>query len=202
VLVGAGYGGMIAWATACLHPRVVRSLVTVGAAHPLRLRAAMVTDPRGQLAAALPVLKFQVPRYEHVVTRDNAALIGEYLRRWGGPTWVRSAGYADYERRCREAIRIPQASFCAMEGYRWAARSALRLQGRRFLKALQQPVVSPTLQLHGAVDRAILPRTAQGSGRYVIAAYEWRMLEDVGHFPHREAPDLVSGEVIRWAKGG
>jgi pimeloyl-ACP methyl ester carboxylesterase len=50
------------------------------------------------------------------------------------------------------------------------------------------------------LDTAILPRTAQGSGRYVIAKYEWRPIEGVGHFAHVEAPDLVTGEILRWAK--
>src|SRR5439155_19345244 len=189
VLVGAGYGGLIAWTTAALHPRLVRRLVVMGAAHPLRLRAALVTDPRGQLAAALPVLRFQVPRFEHVLTRDGARLTGHYLRRWGGPEWARSRDFDEYAARCREAIRIPQAAFCAMEAYRWAVRSVLRLHGYRFVKALQQPIVSPTLHLHGALDPATLPRTAQGSGRYVIADYEWHVLDGVGHFPHVEVPD-------------
>jgi pimeloyl-ACP methyl ester carboxylesterase len=47
----------------------------------------------------------------------------------------------------------------------------------------------------------VLARTAQGSGRYVIAPYEWRLIEGVGHFLHREAPDLVTGEILRWLKG-
>jgi pimeloyl-ACP methyl ester carboxylesterase len=200
ILVGAGYGGMLAWTTAAFHPKLVRRLVVVGAAHPLRLRAGLAADPRGQLAAALPVLKFQVPRYEHAITRDNAALVGEYLTRWGGPDWVASPDFADYEQHCRQAMRIPQAAFCAMETYRWAVRSALRLHGYRFVKLLQQPIVAPTLQLHGALDTAVLPRTAQGSGRYVLAEYEWRIIPNAGHFPHRETPDLVTGEVIRWAK--
>jgi hypothetical protein len=55
-------------------------------------------------------------------------------------------------------------------------RSALRLQGYRFVKLMQQPLITPTLQLHGALDTATLPRTAQGSGRYVIAPYEWRLI--------------------------
>lgn len=201
VLVGAGYGGMIAWTTAAFHPRLVRRLVVIAAAHPLRLRAALVTDPRGQLAASLPAVRFQIPRYEHVLTRNDAAQIGEYLRRWSGPAWRRSADFTAYERRCREAMLIPQASFCAMEAYRWAARSVLRLHGYRFVKLLQQPIVAPTLQLHGAVDPATLPRSAQGSGRYVIANYEWQLLPGIGHFPHVEVPDLVTGEIIRWAKG-
>jgi pimeloyl-ACP methyl ester carboxylesterase len=60
--------------------------------------------------------------------------------------------------------------------------------------------MAPTLHLHGALDTAMLPRTALGSGRYVIAQYEWRLLNDIGHFPHVEAPDLVTGEILRWAK--
>jgi pimeloyl-ACP methyl ester carboxylesterase len=60
--------------------------------------------------------------------------------------------------------------------------------------------VAPVLQLHGDLDGCILPRTAQGSGRYVAGAYEWRTLDGVGHFPQNEASDLVSGELIRWAK--
>lgn len=200
VLVGGGYGGLVAWTTATFHPRLVRRLVVTGAPHPLRLRSALITDPRGQLAAAAPLLKFQIPRYEHVLTRDDALLVDGYLRRWGGTEWVHGPRFADYSRRCRTAMRIPQASFCAMETYRWAFRSGLRLHGYRFVKLLQRPIVAPTLQLHGSEDSAMLPRTAQGSGRYVRGRYEWRALPGIGHFPHVEAPDLVTGEILRWAK--
>ena len=199
-VVAAGFGGMVAWTAAAFHPRMVRRLVIMGAAHPLRLRAAVVADPRGQLAAAAPLLRFQLPRYEHVLTRNGCAEIGGYLRRWGGPAWVADASFAEVEQRYRDAMRIPQAAFCALEGYRWAFRSALRLHGYRFVKLLQQPIVTPTLHLHGAEDRAVLPRTALGSGRYVIAAYEWHLLPGVGHFPHLESPDLITGEILRWVK--
>ena len=97
-------------------------------------------------------------------------------------------------------MQIPQAAFCALEAYRWVFRSALRLQGYRFVKLMQAPLVTPTLQLHGALDTATLPRTAQGSGRYVTAPYEWRLIPDAGHFLHQEAPDLVTGEILRWLK--
>lgn len=200
VLVGAGYGGMMAWTTAAFHPKMVRHLIVGGAAHPLRLRSALLTDPRGQSASATPVLKFQIPRYEHIVTRNDAELVETYLREWSGQRWAASADFADYARKCRTAMQIPQAAFCALESYRWAFRSVLRLHGYRFVKLLQQPIVTPTLQLHGALDRAVLPRTAQGSGRYVIARYEWRLLDEVGHFPHIEVPDLVSGAIIEWMK--
>jgi pimeloyl-ACP methyl ester carboxylesterase len=200
VIVGAGFGGMVGWTAASFHPRMVRRLVVMGAAHPLRLRAALFADPRGQGNAAAHTLKFQVPRYEHVLTRNRAAMVGEFLRRWGGEPWANGPAFADYEARCRDAMCIPQAAFCALEGYRWSFRSVLRLRGYRFVRLMQQPIVTPTLQLHGALDTAILPRTAQGSGRYVIAPYEWHLLDGAGHFPPVETPDLVIGEVLRWAK--
>lgn len=201
-LVGAGYGGMMAWTAAAFHPTLVRRLVVTGAAHPLRMRASVVVDPRGQFAASRPILRFQIPRYEHVLTRDGAALVGEFLRRWGGPDWVGSESFHEYEELCRTAMQIPQAAFCALETYRWAFRSVLRLRGYRFVKLLQQPLPAPTLQLHGTWDTAVLPRTASGSGRYVMADYEWRLLDRIGHFPHLECPDLVTAEILRWLKAG
>jgi pimeloyl-ACP methyl ester carboxylesterase len=200
MIVGSGAGGMVGWAAAAFHPTMVRRLVVLGAAHPLRLRAALFSDPRGQTAATAPMLRFQVPRYEHVLTRDDAAMVGELIGRWSGPAWTLTPGYADYVARCRQAIQIPQAAFCALEAYRWAFRSVLRLQGYRFVKLMQQPLTTPTLHLHGALDSAVLPRTAQGSGRYVIAPYEWRLIDGAGHFLHRETTDVVTGEILRWLK--
>ncbi|WP_305787723.1 alpha/beta fold hydrolase [Symbioplanes lichenis] len=200
MIVGAGVGGMIGWAAAAFHPKMVNRLVVLGAAHPLRLRAALFADPRGQLAASRAILKFQVPRYEHVLTRDDAAEVGALVEHWAGPAWRDTDEYADYAARCREAMRIPQAAFCSLEAYRWVFRSALRLQGYRFVKLMQQPITTPTLQMHGALDTAVLPRTAQGSGRYVIAPYEWRLIDGVGHFLHQEATDVVTGEILRWIK--
>jgi pimeloyl-ACP methyl ester carboxylesterase len=199
-LVGAGFGGLVAWTTASFHPSMVRRIVVLSAAHPLRLRSALLTDVRGQLTASMPVIKFQIPRYEHVLTRNDAALVGDLLRRWGGPAWVASAAFAEYEQECRTAFQIPQTAFCALEAYRWAARSVLRLHGHRFRRQLRVPVVAPTLHLHGELDTATLPSTALGSGRYVIGPYEWRLVKDAGHFLHQEEPDMISGEIIRWAK--
>jgi pimeloyl-ACP methyl ester carboxylesterase len=199
-IVGTGYGGLIAWTTAALHPRSVDRLVVLGAAHPLRLRSALLADPRGQLAALRPILAFQLPRFEHRLTRDEATPIGEYMHRWSGPAWAETADFDEYVRLCRLAFQIPQAAFCSLEAFRWGIRSLVRLHGHRFRRHLRAPVVAPTLQLHGGLDPVVLPATAQGSGRYVIAAYEWRLLPGIGHFPHRESPELVSGEIVRWMK--
>ena len=201
-LVGAGAGGMIAWTAAVVPPAPWSAGWWCSAPpHPLRLRAAIFADPRGQFAAATPTLQFQLPALRARAHpgrrrrgRGDAAPLGRAALGGRRRTSPRT------RERCREAMRIPQAAFCALEGYRWAFRSVLRLHGYRFVRLMQKPLVTPTLQLHGALDAASLPRTAQGSGRYVIAPYEWRLLDGVGHFPHLEAPDVVLGEILRWAK--
>ncbi len=199
-VVGAGLGGLIAWSAAALHPRLVRRLVILSAAHPLRLHTAALNDLRGQAPIAGPALKFQIPRYEHVLTRNDAALIGDYLRQWSGPDWVQTTDFYDYEQLCRQAFQIPQAAFCALESFRWGVRSLFRLHGHRFRREMRTPVVAPTLHMHGALDPVALPTTVLGSGRYVAGPYEWRVLEGIGHFPHREASQVVTDEITRWAK--
>ena len=200
IVVGHDWGGFLAWTTAAFHPQVVRRMAVLGSAHPLRLRAALVADPRGQLAASRQLLAFQRPRYEHTVTRDNAAYVGELLEGWAGPRWRDTADFAGYAAVCQQAMLIPQAAFCAMEYYRWAVRSLTRPSGWRFAKLMQAPISAPTLQLHGGADPAILPRTAQGSGRYVSGPYEWQLIEGVWHFLPSEIPERVTGELLRWAK--
>lgn len=203
VLVGQDWGGLLAWATATLHPRVVRRLVVIGMPHPLRLRSALVADPRGQLRAAGFAFAFQTPRLpESLLTRDDAAWVARAMRRWSGPRWPGTKDFASAVRAYRDAIQIPAVAHCALEYFRWLMRSQARIDGWRFARMLSAPVTAPTLQLHGAADSVLLPRTAQGSGRYVAAEYGWRLLDGVGHFPHEEAPDAVSGELIRWAKDG
>lgn len=202
MLVGHDLGGMLAWMTAAFHPARVRRLAILDAAHPLRLRTGLFSDPRGQLSASRHLFKFQLPRYEHVLTRHDAALAAEMLTAWAGPAWRRSDDFAEYLRFCRDVIQIPRASFSALEAYRWVFRTAVRPSGRRFVKAMQRPIESPTLHLHGALDTGVLPRTAQGSGRYVAGRYEWRLLDGIGHFPHQEAAETVTGEILRWAKEG
>ncbi|HVE62925.1 MAG TPA: alpha/beta hydrolase [Mycobacteriales bacterium] len=197
VIVGHDWGGLLAWAVATLHPEVVSRLVILSMPHPLRLRAQVVVDPRGQLRASWYVLAFQAPWLaERLLVKDDAERVSRLLHDWGGPGFPDAATDRIY----RTAMQIPTVAYCAMEYYRWAVRSVVRPDGYRFAKRMQRPVGAPTLQLHGAMDGCLLPRTALGSGRYVEGVYEWRLLDGVGHFPAEEAPDLVTAEIVRWAK--
>lgn len=202
MVVGTDVGGLLAWTMAARHPRVVRSLVVVAAAHPLRLRSALAGRSGQQRSASGYALgTFQVPRRAEALLARDSGYVRHLFDTWTGPRWRGTPGYVSDVERYAEAMRIHPVAYCAAEYFRWLVRSLPRRDGRRFAESLRAPIAAPVLQLHGDFDSCVLPSTAQGSGRYVTGDYEYRVLDGVGHFPHNEAPEVVSGELIGWAKG-
>ena len=200
MIVGNDLGGLLAWTMAATRPELVRGVVTIGAAHPLRLRSAVRRDKAQRHASGYALRTFQVPRRpEHLLARDSS-WVRELFDTWTGPRWRGTPGYVADVERYAEAMRIHPAYYCASEYFRWLVRSLPRSDGRRFADSLRAPVSAPVLQLHGDFDTCVLPATAQGSGQYVTGRYEWRMLDGVGHFPHNEVPELISGEIIDFGK--
>ena len=194
VVVGHDWGAHIGWTMAALHPGVVRRLVVACAPHPLRWLDA-VARSTGQRRASLYIARFQLPWHpERWMVAEDAAHVSELLHSWGGP------GFPDAEtdRRCRDAMQILAAPHCALEYYRWAVRSIPRADGRRYRQAMRRPILAPTLHLQGGADGCVLTSSAAGSGRYVSADYEWRVYDGLGHFPHEEAPEQVSEDILRW----
>lgn len=195
IVVGHDWGGLVAWTMGVMDPKVVRRLVTVSAPHPLRLRQAMLAEPFGQLKASGHFLGFQLPLLpERRLTADGAARVGRLLEEWAGPGWPDEETSRTY----REVFRIPTVAHCALEYHRWFVRSQPRPDGVRYRRLMRSEIEMPTLQLHGALDTCTLPRTAQGSSRYVAAPYRWRLIEGVGHFPHEERPELFDAELLGW----
>lgn len=202
MVVGNDLGGLLAWTMAANHRRVVRSLVLLGAAHPLRLRAAVVRDAQQRRASAYALRTFQIPRRPEALLTRDARWVRALFDAWTGPRWRGTPDYQADVERYAQALRIHPVAFCASEYFRWLVRSLPRSDGRRFAASLRRPVTAPVLHLHGDFDTCVLPATARGSGRYVTGAYEYRILDGVGHFPQCEVPELVTGELLRWGKAG
>jgi pimeloyl-ACP methyl ester carboxylesterase len=194
VVVGHGLGGAVAWTAGVVYPRQVRRLVPVSMPHPRRLRRAHLTDPR-QLAASRHLAGYQVPfAPERRLVADGGLEVLRLLHAWSRPDWPDGAAASRY---C-QAISIPGVASCAMEPYRWGVRSVARPDGIRYARRMSSPVTVPTLQIHGALDSAVSPRSAQGSNRYVEANYQWALLPGVGHFPHEEDPAAFTQVLLEW----
>ncbi|HXV92832.1 MAG TPA: alpha/beta hydrolase [Pseudonocardia sp.] len=199
-VVGHGWGGLIGWTVAALHPRLVASLTAVAAPHPLALRTAVVRDPRGQgRATARYVLGFQLPRWpERSLRADDGARVEQIMRRWAGAQWRESAEFCEVAEHNRRAMLVPGVVHCALEYYRWAVRSQLRAEGRRFAAAVARPAAVPVLQVHGADDPCLLPGTARRSARWAGADFRSEVLPATGHFPHQERPDETTALLTRF----
>lgn len=198
-VVGHDWGGLVAWALAVLRPDQVDAVAALSAPHPRRVIAGM-RDPR-QMRAARHLLAFQRPLLpERRITADDGAYVEQLLRTWAAPDG--SAAFPDDEAvwRYRSAMQLWPAPHCALEYHRWLLRSLPRRDGRRFATRMREPVRVPVLQVHGALDPVVLPRTAAGSSEYVAGPYQWALLDGVGHFPHEEAPVRTTRLLLDWLR--
>jgi pimeloyl-ACP methyl ester carboxylesterase len=200
-LVGHADGGLVCWATSVLHPRVVRSIALVSSPHPVALRASALTR-RDQGRALLPwMLRYQAPVWpERALTRHGAEGLEAVVRSRAGAKWLASEDFSETIQHMRRAIQIPSAAHSALEYQRWAVRSQLRGEGRRFMRSMKRPLAVPVLHMRGELDPYVLAdpvrRTQRFAphGRYVAIA-------GAGHFAHEEEPSQVNDQLTRFLTG-
>lgn len=198
-LIGHADGGLVCWATALLHPRLVKSIGLVSSPHPIALKQAVLRNGR-QRSALLPTfLDYQVPwRPERRLVRDGGAEVERLLRARSGPAWPQSDEFAQVAARLRSAIQIPRVAHSALEYQRWAFRSQFRPDGRRFMTAMDQRLEIPVLQIHGDLDPYVLTDTVERGVAHAPGQQLYR-IADAGHFAHQEAAAEVTAELTRFA---
>ncbi|TAK71337.1 MAG: alpha/beta hydrolase [Actinomycetota bacterium] len=195
VVVGHGWGGLVAWSMAVLEPDVVRAIVPVAVPHPRRLRAAILRRP-GQLRRSSYAVGLQWPFLpERSLARDDAARVEWLLRAWSGtPGWPDDETASTY----RAAMLLGSTTHTSVEYHRWALRSVARPDGLRYARAMRTPVDVSVLHVHGGSDPTILAASMVGSQRWVAGSYRLEVLDGLGHFPHEEAPDRFAGTLLPW----
>lgn len=198
-LLGHADGGLVCWATAVLHPRVVKSIALVSSPHPIALKRGVLRDSPQRSAWLPKFLKYQVPLLpERSLTRDGGFEVERLLRTRSGPAYPRTAEFTDAARKMRSAIRIPGVAHSALEYQRWAFRSQWRTDGRRFMAIMDKQINIPVLQIHGDLDPYILVDTLARCTRWAPRR-ELRTIGSAGHFVHQERPDQVTAEIVRFA---
>lgn len=194
-LVGHADGGLVCWATSILHPRAVDAVALVSSPHPAALRESVLTDA-AQRRALLPwLLRHQLPIWpERKLVRHNAIEIERLVRGRAGDAWLATEDFAETVRHLRQAVQIPGAAHSTLEYQRWAVRSQLRAEGRRFLQSMKRPLDIPLLHLRGTVDPYVLADPVRRTesfaprGRFVS-------VPGAGHFAHEETPGRVNEEL-------
>ncbi|GGK60725.1 alpha/beta fold hydrolase [Nocardia camponoti] len=201
ILVGHAEGGLVCWATAVLHPRLVRSIALIGSPHPAALKSAVLRDS-AQRSAWLPeFLRDQLPRYpESRLTRNDGSEVERLFGARVSESWSRTTEFADAAGRMRAAIRIPGAAHSALEYQRWAFRSQWRPDGKRFMATMRAPIDPDidVISMRGSQDRYILAKTYQRGSRLRMDR-SLITIPDAGHYAHQENPTKVNTVLLsRW----
>jgi pimeloyl-ACP methyl ester carboxylesterase len=199
-LVGTGYGGVLAFNTAVIHPSVITRVVAISAPYPsrmARLRRPLRTDPYGRLLtfAALPF----VPHRR--LARSDGAMLERIVRSQAGADWKRTDDFRSTVDAMRRAIVVPGAAKGALEPLRWVWRSPWRADGRHHREALEKPVIVPVLHLVGGSDPFTPESSMDDAVGFTAAGYTRTVVPGVGHYPAEEAPDLVNRLVIDFLEG-
>ena len=197
-LIGHADGGLVCWATAVLHSRVVRAVGLISSPHPAALRKSVMVN-RDQRQALLPtLLGYQVPRWpEHVLTRNNAQELEYLVRSRAWSTWQTTEDFSEALAHLRQAIRIPAAAHSALEYQRWAVRSQFRSEGRRFMKLMDRRLDIPLLHLRGDHDPYVLADPVDRTHRFAGRG-QFTVVPDAGHYAHEEAPESVNDHLRRF----
>lgn len=198
-LVGQGYGGVLAFNAATIHPGQVRSVVAISAPHPARmakLRQPFRTDPYGRLLvfASLPIWP------ERRLVAAGGALLERIVIAQAGPAWAASGDFAETVAAMRKSIVTPGSARGALEPLRWVARSPWRADGHRHREALQVPLAAPVLHLVGEGDRFTPLRSLRGTEEFCGGPYTLQVMPGVGHYPAEEAPELVNESIIAFCQ--
>jgi pimeloyl-ACP methyl ester carboxylesterase len=203
-VVGHDWGARVAYILAALFPERVMAIATLTLAY----------QPRGQ---------FSVPSFEQsrrfwyqwfmctdagaeAVRKDPVGFARIQWETWSPPVhWDRGRPrpqwFADAEfAQTAESFRSPDWAAITLNAYR-----ARWLQGETWdgrYDALQKRLgkveclSTPTLMIQGLSDYCDAPEESEGLEAFFTSGYRRVVLENVGHFPHREAPALVADAVL------
>ncbi|WLP92551.1 alpha/beta hydrolase [Gordonia sp. NB41Y] len=195
-LVGHADGGLVCWATATLHPRVVRRIAVIASPHPRALRhdALLRHDQRSSF---LPRFLYnQLPRLaENRLVRRDGAFIARYLTALAGESWRATDDFTEALARNRSAIQIPYVAHSSLEYQRWAYRSQFRPDGIRFMRLMHRRLHIPTLSLRGADDPFITEHVMR-AGHVWADRLTHVEIAGSGHFAHQEQPDAVNTALL------
>ncbi|MDI1288587.1 MAG: alpha/beta hydrolase [bacterium] len=196
VIVGHGWGGLVAWSTAVLEPDTVRAIAPVSMPHPRQLRRALLR--RGHQRSAMKYARsFQLPFVpENRLASRDGQRVAELISAWSHEKdWLDEQTLDAY----RAAFMRWPTPHTAVEYHRWAARSSIRPDGLSYMSLMEAPIQRRVLQVHGAHDPMMLPSSVDGSDEYVRGGYD-RVDLECGHFPHEEVPDQFNSALLAWLK--
>jgi pimeloyl-ACP methyl ester carboxylesterase len=192
-VVGHDWGARMAYALAAIVPQRVSKVAALSLGY----------SPRG----AFPIPTFvqsralwyqwfmTVDRGADAVRKDPIGFAHIQWETWSPPGWFDDRTFAQVAK----SFENPDWLAITLSSYRGRWRDEPRdprydsLSGK--IAAIERLSV-PTLLVQGNADAIVLPKSTEGLERHFTAGYRRVLLDNVGHFPTREAPDATADAVL------
>jgi pimeloyl-ACP methyl ester carboxylesterase len=191
--IGHDWGARAAYTLAALYPARVLSVVGIALAYQPRAR---FNVPAFSQARRFWYQWFMaLDQGAEAVRKDPTGFALIQWNTWSPPGWFDNA---EFEATAK-SFRNPDWTEITLNAYRGRWRHE---PGDPRYDDLQRRLESvetldrPTLMIQGGSDFCDEPATSEGMERFFSAPYRRLLLNDVGHFPPREAPAAVSEAIL------
>ncbi|RDI62868.1 pimeloyl-ACP methyl ester carboxylesterase [Nocardia pseudobrasiliensis] len=189
-LAGHDWGARTAYRVAILAPERIDRLATLAAPWAPTVPEPIVSVRQAQMYWYQWLLN--TPMGPRLLAADRHEFVRHIWREWS-PTW--QPGPDEIESALR-ASDNPDWIAVTLDYYRnrwdWGGPDEADPEVRA------TRITVPTLTIHGRADGCVAPAALDGMAERFPAGFEAELLDDVGHFPHREAPDAVAQALLRW----
>ena len=194
IVIGHDWGGFAAWAAAKNHPDLIDAIGVINAPHPDVLIDNFIKDKKTRsFFWLLTRMQLRTVAFRKL-TNDDAELVEKWLSDWNNNQWPDPA----LARRYRLAFLNRVTPYSAIEYYRWAARSLLRIEGRRFYRQMRKSIKQDVLAI-GTLDNPLIEADlVQLSKKYVNASFTYKQFAVGGHHVHERNPADVLPVITNW----
>lgn len=190
IVVGHDWGAAVTWYLADHHAKVVRRAIILNCPHGMAFKRTLLRNPR-QWLRSWYILFFQLPWLpEHVLARNDYALLRKTLRASARPGTFSAADLERYV----EAWRQPGALRSMLNWYRALVRYPIVLDPSR-------KITMPVLMLWGEQDRFLLTDMAEPSIEMCEDGRLVRMPE-ASHWLQHEAAEEVNRLIHDFLQAG
>lgn len=139
------------------------------------------------------------PRGARVVREAREAFTRQMWDTWAPADWYRQADFDE----AAQAFLGEDWAEIVLHSYRhrWGFAEGDPAYVEDEARLNPAPVLSvPTLVLHGAADTCNHPDSSRGREHFFLGRYERQVLQGVGHFPQREAPQHVGAAILQFCR--
>lgn len=139
------------------------------------------------------------PRGAQAVRDDREAFARMMWDTWAPPGWYEPADFDEAAR----AFQGEDWGEIVLHSYRhrWGFAEADPAYVEDDARLHPGPVLTvPTLVLHGGADTCNHPDVSKGREKFFQGRYERQVLDGVGHFPPREAPQRVAEAIVQFCR--